>query len=164
MRSNSFVTQRVVHGLKDYLSGVMADGRECCETNLRIMRDASGVDVGLFVNINDNTILSLFKRESTSEFDSVIVTTGFYYDSDGNPTRIARERLNGLLDALGDEKIIPKGVRVYVDSEFGVCYLKHEETRLPFGKHYNHFVKITSDQDSFKYETQEELLARKTNA
>jgi hypothetical protein len=163
MRSNSFVTQRVVLGFKDYLRGVLADSRECCETNLHIMRDASGSDVGLFVNIHENTILSLFRDEKTHGFDSVIVTTGFYYDNDGNPTKIARERLNGLLDALGDENILPKGIRVYVDAEFGVCYLKHEETRLPLSKHYNHFIRIMSDKNSFKCETQEELLARKTS-
>ena len=44
----------------------------------------------------------------------VLIRTGDFYDSKGRPSRTTRERLNGLLDALGTAKFIPEGVRVFI--------------------------------------------------
>lgn len=51
-----------------------------------------------------------------------IVKTGDFYDSKGRPSRTTRERLNGLLDALGDAGFLPKGVRVFLRDDGG-CYV-----------------------------------------
>ena len=51
-----------------------------------------------------------------------IVRTGDFYDSKGRPSRTTRERLNGLLDALGVAGFIPEGVRVFI-REDGGCYV-----------------------------------------
>lgn len=152
MRSNSFVTQRVVFALKNYLDGQLRDSRTYADTRLDV---AEGC---LFVKVNGNTVMTVFK-ESDDQVVSVVVTDGFYYDADGNPTKTTRERLNGLLDALGDEQIIPQGVRVYIDGEYGVCYLKHEKSRIPIGKHYNKFVQLVPSKTEFICKTQEQLAA-----
>lgn len=51
-----------------------------------------------------------------------IVRTGDFYDSKGRPSRTTRERLNGLLDALGTAGFLPDGVRVFI-REDGGCYV-----------------------------------------
>lgn len=51
--------------------------------------------------------------------ESIVLRTGDFYDSKGRPSRTTRERLNGLLDALGEAEIIPEGVRAFVDPETG---------------------------------------------
>jgi hypothetical protein len=51
-----------------------------------------------------------------------IVKTGDFYDSKGRPSRTTRERLNGLLDALGTAGFLPDGVRVFL-REDGGCYV-----------------------------------------
>ena len=47
----------------------------------------------------------------------VVVRSGNFYDSKGRPSRTTRERLNGLLDLLGDRGIIPKGTRVFLSGD-----------------------------------------------
>jgi len=153
MRSNSFITQRVVFALQNYLNGQLQGSRSYADTTIEVAHDDS-----LFININGNPIMTIVGGPNVKDVSSVLVTAGFYYDSDGNPTKITRERLNGLLDALGEKGVIPQGVRVYIDREYGVCYLKHEDTRIPMGKHYNRFVSIVPNASSFEYKLQEEVL------
>ena len=47
--------------------------------------------------------------------------TGNFYDSKGRPSRTTRERLNGLLDALGSANFIPEGVRVFIREDGSCC-------------------------------------------
>ena len=47
----------------------------------------------------------------------VVVRSGNFYDSKGRPSRTTRERLNGLLDLLGDRGIIPEGTRVFLSGD-----------------------------------------------
>ena len=49
------------------------------------------------------------------------VFTGDFYDSKGRPSRTTRERLNGLLDALGAAGFIPEGVRVFLREDGSCC-------------------------------------------
>lgn len=60
-----------------------------------------------------------------------IVRTGDFYDSKGRPSRTTRERLNGLLDALGTAGFIPEGVRVFI-REDGGCYVGKGEACKSF--------------------------------
>ena len=50
----------------------------------------------------------------------MFIYSGDFYDSKGRPSRTTRERLNGLLDALGQNGFIPEGVRVFI-REDGSC-------------------------------------------
>ena len=52
----------------------------------------------------------------------VICKTGDFYDSKGRPSRTTRERLNGLLDALGTAGFIPEGIRAFLRDDNG-CYI-----------------------------------------
>ena len=51
-----------------------------------------------------------------------VLKTGDFYDSKGRPSRTTRERLNGLLDALGTAGFIPDGIRVFIREDNG-CYI-----------------------------------------
>ena len=50
----------------------------------------------------------------------IFIYSGDFYESKGRPSRPTRERLNGLLDALGQNGFIPEGVRVFI-REDGSC-------------------------------------------
>ena len=53
----------------------------------------------------------------------ILVSTGDFYDSKGRPSRTTRERLNGILDALGTAKFIPENVRVFINTADNQCYI-----------------------------------------
>ena len=60
-----------------------------------------------------------------------IIKTGDFYDSKGRPSRTTRERLNGLLDALGAAGFLPNGIRVFF-REDGGCYVGKGESCKSF--------------------------------
>ena len=51
----------------------------------------------------------------------MFIHSGDFYDSKGRPSRTTRERLNGLLDALGQNGFIPEGVRVFIREDGSCC-------------------------------------------
>lgn len=56
----------------------------------------------------------LFSPINTRVVAGVVLQTGDFYDSKGRPSRTTRERINGILDALGEAKFIPEGIRVFI--------------------------------------------------
>lgn len=56
----------------------------------------------------------LFSPINSRVVAGVLIRTGDFYDSKGRPSRTTRERLNGLLDALGVAHFIPDGVRAFI--------------------------------------------------
>jgi hypothetical protein len=72
---------------------------------------------------------------------------GNRYDVYGNPTNTTRERLNGLLDRLGELGIVPQGVRVFMDRHDDVAYLGKFDDVVAVGKHYAHSVFIEPSPD-----------------
>lgn len=61
----------------------------------------------------------------------VIIKAGDFYDGKGRPSRTTRERLNGLLDALGTAGFIPDGIRVFIREDSG-CYVGKGEACKSF--------------------------------
>ena len=78
----------------------------------------------------EEIFLIWFSSRVTAE--SIILRTGDFYDSKGRPSRTTRERLNGLLDALGGAGLIPEGVRAFIDPETG-------QSRIGKGNDYRVF-------------------------
>ena len=62
----------------------------------------------------------LFSPVNPRVVAGILIRTGDFYDSKGRPSRTTRERLNGLLDALGTAHFIPEGVRAFI-REDGSC-------------------------------------------
>ena len=109
-RSNRPLTQFAVDQLKKVLNepwtakcrcGVSA-GNTKVEFNPASFRRTC-FSVTLF---DEEIFLISFSGRVTIE--SIILRTGDFYDSKGRPSRTTRERLNGLLDALGEAGVIPE--------------------------------------------------------
>ena len=90
------------------------------EDNLQILR----------FSLHGSPIAELsFEKGNFVEAD---IFDGGFYDKAGRPSRTTRERLNGLLDAMGGLGLIPEGVRVFFDDER--CFIGRESARQPFGE------------------------------
>lgn len=114
-RSNRQLTQFAVHRLSCILdrgTGFIAESDSA--GNTEVCTRFGEASVKLF----GEEILSLgFQADKVV---TVIVRSGNFYDSKGRPSRTTRERLNGLLDLLGDRGIIPEGTRVFLSGD-GSC-------------------------------------------
>ena len=76
----------------------------------------------LVVRLFDKEIVRIyFSPINKRAVCGVMLSTGDFYDSKGRPSRTTRERLNGILDALGAAKFLPEGVRVFIHAETQQC-------------------------------------------
>jgi len=149
MRSNRMHTQRAVDALHNYLDGKRFPPIVSADTKAEILVDDQGNDQGMLFSLYDRPIMKILKTEQ--KITDIYVFSGFYYDMDGNPTKTTRERLNGLLDALGTEKIIPCGVRVIIDREYSVVYLNHNDNKIALNKNYCDAIVIIPDPIELRY-------------
>lgn len=94
----------------------------------------SAIQVFLF----DELILELDFYHRVCSF--VDIRAGNFYDNYGNPSRTTRERLNALLDALGDAHLLPQGVRVFLD-EWG-SYLGNHSSCRPLNERHSRITLI----------------------
>lgn len=69
-------------------------------------------------------------------FLEVTVYDGGFYDKAGRPSRTTRERLNGILDHLGEACLIPEGVRVFLDTVTDSAFVGRQQVRRPIGRGY----------------------------
>jgi hypothetical protein len=118
-RSNRPLTQFAVQKLEEFLNnGAEAFQPEARHNTAATYTQEQGYNVLTFW-LFDARIM-----EITMEGDHVLEVTvidGGTYDRQGNPTKTTRERLNGLLDALGEYCLIPEHVRVFIHE--GRCYV-----------------------------------------
>jgi len=82
----------------------------------------------------DEQILELVTYDNEPVHLSVCV--GSRFDADGNPNEDIKERLNGLLDALGAYRVLPDGVRLFKDRDEEIFYLGKGEVKVPIGLLY----------------------------
>ena len=126
-RSNRQLTQFAVDTLKHCLdNGISCDTVSAGNTEVCVFPYAinqTRYSVALF----GKEILVLFLG---GQNPLIHLRTGDFYDSKGRPSRSTRERLNGLLDFLSSEQLLPEGLRVFIRKD-GVCCL---------GKGDNHYV------------------------
>ena len=124
-RSNRQLTQFAVDKLRQYL----VNGPERFENetagNTRVEFFActechrKAIKILLFDKVILEMIVNPFNPRVIA---GMIIRTGDFYDSKGRPSRTTRERLNGLLDALGSAKFIPEGIRVFFRDD-GSCVI-----------------------------------------
>ena len=88
-------TQRAVEHVLQYVSTTnpKPDQWQHLNTEVRVEEDLS-----LTVLLLHEPILRI-TRMKTGHLDKVYVLSGGFYDNDGNPSGLTRERLNGLLAA-----------------------------------------------------------------
>lgn len=125
-RSNRQLTQFAVHRIGHILdcgSGILPESDAAGNTEISTCFGEA------HVKLFGEKIMSLsFKNRQVSE---IIVQSGNFYDSKGRPSRTTRERLNGLLDLLGDRGVIPEGIRVFL-KENGSCCIGKGDTFKQF--------------------------------
>ena len=98
-RSNRQLTQFAVSRLRSFIRNGIQGLSEEVQGNTGVLATEDDV---FRITLFGKPILCLHA-------DAVHIHAGDFYDSLGRPSRTTRERLNGLLDALGDENIIPEG-------------------------------------------------------
>jgi len=141
-RSNRLLTTHDIKAMMEYLEG----------TSKRFWHFGN---TGALVNEQDNFVVTLFDNpilkiiSADNKVDKICVYGGGRYDEYGNPYDLVRERLNGLLDALGDDGIIPTDVRVWYDRENSICYLIHHEQKVALNKNYCRMVTIEANPGEF---------------
>ena len=151
MRSNKYGTQQAIIGVSHYLQNLPLPKSKAADITFLALSNAPDSLVpnsdGLMVLLHYQPIMMICSKGD--EITKVFVLSGFYYDMGGNPTKTTRERLNGLLDYLGDEEVIPQGVRVIYDVEHDLCYLKYKEERFVLNKDYTDAIGIDATPDQF---------------
>lgn len=142
------LTQRAVEHVLQYVSTTNPKPDQWQHLNTEIRVDQ---DLSLTVSLLGNPILRITRMKS-GRLDKVYVMSGGFYDNDGNPSGLTRERLNGLLAALGDALIIPKKVRVFIEHDYEMCYVGSGEQKVAFNKDYSNMVSIDAVVDFFVFE------------
>lgn len=124
-RSNRQLTQFAVDKLRQYLvyGPDLFVSEKAGNTEVYFNNCPTCPRMALEIKLFAKTILQLIPNPFNPRVIAGIgVFTGDFYDSKGRPSRTTRERLNGLLDALGTAGFIPEGVRVFL-REDGTCCL-----------------------------------------
>ena len=147
-RSNRMLTQRAVEHVLQYVSTTSPKPDQWSHLNTEVRVEE---DLSLTVSLLDNPILRI-TRMTSGHLDKVYVLSGGFYDNDGNPSGLTRERLNGLLAALGDVNVIPPKVRVFIEHDYEMCYVGSGEQKVAFNKDYSNMVSIDAVADYFVFE------------
>ncbi len=128
-RSNRTLTQFAVSKLRHALTYGPAEVGHTIAGNTEVEADLCdcGRPAHLVVRLFGKEILRiLFSPVNERVVAGFVARTGDFYDSKGRPSRTTRERLNGLLDALGEARFIPQGVRVFIREDGSCCIGKGE--------------------------------------
>lgn len=123
-RSNRQLTQFAVDKIRQYMVyGPEGFQNEKAGNTEVVLEDCPCCPrTALAVRLFDKEIIRLVVNPfSPRAIAGIGVFSGDFYDSKGRPSRTTRERLNGLLDALGAAKFIPEGVRVFLREDDTCC-------------------------------------------
>ena len=117
-RSNRQLTQFAVDRLRHAMVYGLTPGEKASMGNTDVEVDTCSKcerPSHLVIRLYGKEIMRLlFSPVNPRVVAGILVRTGDFYDSKGRPSRTTRERLNGLLDALGTANFIPDGVRVFI--------------------------------------------------
>lgn len=127
-RSNRQLTQFAVHRVDRILdTGTNISPTSESAGNTEVCTTFNQIRVRLF-----GEEILLIDGANLDKPREVTVFSGNFYDSKGRPSRTTRERLNGLLDLLGDRGIVPKGTRVFLAGDG--CRVGRGDQSQPLGK------------------------------
>lgn len=133
-RSNRQLTQFAVNKVQQYLlkgpDALIAEKAGNTRVSFSHCKSCprSTIKVCLFDNLIMELVVNPLKPQVIV---GMFIKTGDFYDSKGRPSRTTRERLNGLLDALGEAHFFPEGIRVFL-KEDGSCHLGKGDASKPF--------------------------------
>lgn len=122
-RSNRQLTQFAVNKLRQYiaLGPDRFEDEQAGNTAVRFFACDKCHRRSVQVWLYEEKVLEMVVNPFNSHnIVGMLIFSGNFYDSKGRPSRTTRERLNGLLDFLGTQEIIPSGIRVFL-REDGTC-------------------------------------------
>lgn len=128
-RSNRSLTQFAVDKLRQYMVYGPDNfvNAKAGNTEVRYNKCPTCPRIELGFYLYDKKIMQVIPNPFNPRVIAGIgIFTGDFYDSKGRPSRTTRERLNGLLDALGTSGFIPEGVRVFIREDGTCCIGKGE--------------------------------------
>jgi hypothetical protein len=154
-RSNKGVTSKIVRAVVDYVAG--SRQTYWCYGNSTVEVDEES---SLTVTIGKNPIMKITKNNE-NDLDRIYVFAGNHYDKYGNPTDTTKERLNGILDALGYQGVIPNNVRVFFDPNEDRCYFGRFDEKVALHRDYCVMASIEANPYLFKFDEMM-IVPRKT--
>ena len=160
MRANKGFAQYGVDLLKRYLSQndvFRVIDSPYQNVRLNAIQDNSTDLIELTISLFNNPVMQLNLDARTKHPLDMLVFSGFHYDSEGNPSDKTRELLNGLLDYLGDEGIIPQNVRVIreKDNDRVTCYLSQRDSDNIhiLNRDYCNVIRVKANPDRLQFLT-----------
>jgi hypothetical protein len=146
-RSNRPLTQFAADHIEGFLLG-KAINYEATKGNTTV-RSRIGEQYQTFtVLLHGSPILELVAED----WDPLplAVSIGQRFTFDGHPTSTTIERLNGLLDRLGELDVIPPGVRIFHNKDAGAYCLGKGDEYVAVGAQYARNVVLEPDPDRFQ--------------
>lgn len=144
-RSNRPLTEFACSFLQKFWAKKQQGTGELSQGNTSIYFESTDSHQRITVSLFGSPILTLVAIDMRPV--SLWIAFGDYYDPCGNPTNTTRERLNGLLDRLGELGLIPQDVRIFRDRCEEVTYLGRFDDVVAVGKNYAHSVFIEPSPD-----------------
>lgn len=147
LRKNKRQTQTAINAIGDYLNGHLDDFRDLGSTIIEPFVDQESNHSGLRVSLLQNPICEIIKKDE--KVDHIKLFDGNHYDSYGNLSSTTKERLNGILNYLALQNIVPDGIKAYLDQESGVSFVGKDTARVAFGRDYVNAVLIDATPNRF---------------
>lgn len=142
-RSNKPLTAFACSALRRFLDGKFRPTDHYKETRGNTSVSVDGLVFRTY--LYDQPIFTALVADG--KVNSVQVSFTSTYDSAGVPTRTVRERLNGLLDTLGQKHVLPYNVRIFIDPAYEVAYLGRGDERIAVGRDLVQAVTIAPSPD-----------------
>ena len=148
-RSNRQLTQFAVRKINEYLrsgpTGFQSETQGNTEVQFNDCESADCIVRTLRVKLFNESILTLILSPANPRIPSgIVLQGGNFYDSKGRPSRTTRERLNGILDSLGELNFIPQGIRAFIDKETGECRVGAGNASRPLSADSNTVVILSN--------------------
>lgn len=147
LRKNKRQTVLAINAIQDYLDGRLNDFKDLGNTIVEPFVDSDANQTGLRICIFQNPICEIVKKDN--KVDHIKLFDGNHYDYYGNLSNATKERLNGILNYLAIQNILPDGIKAYLDYESGVSFVGKDTARVAFGRDYVNAVVIQATPRNF---------------
>lgn len=141
-RTNRKLTTLAIRAILQHLKG--SSQPDWHYENTKVLKES---DNSISLEVLGRTVLRITRGAGGPE--KVYLFADENHDGDGKSGMLTRERLNGVLDALGWEGVIPLNVRIWYDKEYGIAYLVHLDNKIALNANYCKMVSIKADSKEF---------------
>lgn len=148
MRSNRPLTQFACRQIKRAVLHPFPVSFSNSEGNTTVSCVADGMKQRITVSLFDSKILELDVYQFA--IHAIKVQFGSVFTNNGNPTKTTIERLNGLLELLGELHALPDGVRIFRCPDSDSCAIGKGSDYFVIGKNNYNGLMIRPSKSSFE--------------